>query len=187
MAEKSTFVMVDRNIMRWSWYSDHKTVHLFLHLIMKANVSDHKFKDMIIHRGQLFTSLPSLASEAYMTVNEVRTVLKRLVSTGEITDEAQPFGRLITVVSYDSYQGGRTGKSQPKHRQSTGKSQQYNNDNKDTNVSNNEKKDAAPATPDGGGRAEWEIRLNVPEKFVGRFDDEASWLSFWNNEGWDPH
>ena len=120
-----------------------------------------------------------------MTVNEVRTVLKHLISTGEITDESQTFGRLITVVSYDVYQGSftgkRTGKSRGKQGASTGNAQQSNN-NKEID---NEKKESAPRLD--GGRADWEVELDVPERFVGRFDSAEDWLAWKNNEGWDPH
>lgn len=190
MAEKTTFIMLDRNILLWRWWGDDKTFKIFVYLIMKANIKPHDFQGITIQRGQLFTSLPTIAAETKSSVQRVRTALNHLKATGEITDEAYPFGRLITVLSFDKYQGKVTGKStgnqQATNRRPTGNQQQSNNNKKDTNVSKNENK-PAPATPDGGGRAEWEIRLNVPEKFVGRFDDEASWLSFWNNEGWDPH
>lgn len=187
MAEKTTFIKIDRNIMRWGWYTDANTAHLFIHLILKANIEEHKFRDMVVKRGQLFTSLPHLANETGMTVNEVRTALKHLTSTGEITDESQPFGRLISVVSYNLYQDKptdkRTGKSQADHRQATDESQQSKNNKKDKN----EKKESAPATPDGGGRAEWEIRRKLPDNLVGHFDTEEQFDSWLSGEGYDPH
>lgn len=83
--------------------------------------------------------------------------------------------------------GKSTGNQQSTNRRSTVNQQQSKNNKKDTNVSKKEKKDAAPATPDGGGRAEWEIRQKVPDMFIGQFESEEAYLSLMSGEGYDPH
>ena len=187
----NTFVKDYRSILNWGWYKKPLTAHLFRHLILIANIEKGEFQGITINRGQLFTSLPSLASQTGLTINEVRTALKHLISTGEITDQPMPHGRLISVVSYSKYQdkptGKRTGNAQASHRQGTDGAHQYKNIRIDTNVSKEEKKDAAPATPDGGGRAEWEIRQKVPDMFIGQFESEEAYLSLMSGEGYDPH
>lgn len=188
MAEKTTFVKIDRNIMRWGWYTDSKTVHIFLHLILKANIEDHNFRGVFVRRGQLFTSLPHLAIETGLTEREVRTALNHLKATGEVTDERQPFGRLITVVSYDEYQTNRQTNRQANDSQPTGKRQSTVTQSKNNKEHiKNEKKESAPAPPDGGGRAEWEIRQKVPDMFIGQFESEEAYLSLMSGEGYDPH
>ena len=177
MAEKSTFVKIDRNIADWRWFYDPITLQVFLWLIIKANVEDHNFRDITIHRGQLFTSIASICAATKRSARQVRTALQHLISTNEVTSQEYPYGRLITVVSYDTYQTKPTNKS-------TSDRQQYKNIKEHIE---NEKKESAPATPDGGGRAEWEIRQKVPNMFIGQFESEEAYLSLMSGEGYDPH
>lgn len=137
MAEKSTFIKIDRNIMRWRWYTDANTLLVFLHLIINANVTDHDFENITVHRGQLVASYPSLANSLNLSIQQVRTALGHLKSTGEITVKRHPKYSLITVVSYDLYQSvptvKSTGKQQSANSQSTVDQQQYKNIKKSKN------------------------------------------------------
>lgn len=188
MAEKSTFVKIDRNIVDWRWFSDPVTLQVFLWLIIKANIEDHDFRELTIHRGQIFTSIASICAATKRSPQQVRTALQHLISTNEITSQEYPFGRLITVVSFDVYQSKLTNKStsnqQATNKRATNDQQQSKNNKEHIE---NEKKDAAPATPDGGGRAEWEIRQKVPDMFIGQFESEEAYLSLMSGEGYDPH
>ena len=188
MAEKSTFVKIDRNIADWRWFYDPITLQVFLWLIIKANVEDHNFRDMTIHRGQLFTSIASICSATKRSARQVRTALQHLISTNEVTSQEYPYGRLITVVSYDTYQTKPTNKStnnrQATDKQPTSDRQQYKNIKEHIE---NEKKESAPATPDGGGRAEWEIRRELPDYLIGQFESEEQFQSWFDGEGYDPH
>lgn len=57
-----------------------------------------------IPRGSFVTSLDSLAKELGLTVQEVRTALKHLISTGELTSKSNNKYRIITVENYELYQ-----------------------------------------------------------------------------------
>lgn len=137
MASKSTFIKIDRNITRWRWYKDAITLQVFLHLIISANVTDHDFENITVHRGQLVASYPSLANSLNLSIQQVRTALGHLKSTGEITVKRHPKYSLITVVSYDLYQSvptvKSTGKQQSANSQSTVDRQQYKNIKKSKN------------------------------------------------------
>lgn len=131
MASKSTFIKIDRNIMRWRWYKDAITLQVFLHLIINANVTDHDFENITVHRGQLVTSYPSLADSLNLSIRNVRTALDHLKSTGEVTVTRYPKYSLITVVNYGMYQsiptGKATGSRQSTDSQPTVNRQQYKN------------------------------------------------------------
>ena len=140
MAERSTFVKIDRNITRWRWYTNANTLLVFLHLIINANVTDHSFEGITICRGQLVTSYPSLANSLNMSIQQVRTALGHLKSTGEITVARHPKFSIITVVSYDSYQrttGKSTQNQQSINSQATVDQQQYKNIKNNKNEKNN--------------------------------------------------
>lgn len=126
MAETTTFVKIDRNILRWRWFKSPKTLQLFLYLILNANIKDADFETVTVHRGQLVTSYPALATVTSMSVQSVRTAIDHLKLTGEITVKSYPKFSVITILNYDKYQTGQQGEQQANNSQSTGKQQSNN-------------------------------------------------------------
>lgn len=126
MAETSTFVKIDRNIIRWRWFKSAKTLQLFLYLILNANIKEADFETITVQRGQLVTSYPALATVTSMSVQSVRTAIQHLKSTGEITVKSYPRFSVITIVNYDRYQTCQQGEQQSNNRLSTGNQQAIN-------------------------------------------------------------
>lgn len=105
MVEKDNgFVVIRRKMLDWGWYTNVKTKTLFLHCILKANWEEKEWQGIKIKRGQFVTSLSKLAIETGLTVDEVRTALKHLNFTNEITSAGTSKNTVITVKNYDSYQ-----------------------------------------------------------------------------------
>ena len=98
------YVRIYRKIVDWEWYTDVNTKALFLHLILLANHDDKKRRGETVRRGELVTSYGSLASQTGLTFQQVRTCLKRLQSTNDITIKTTNKNTLIMVVKYDFYQ-----------------------------------------------------------------------------------
>ena len=130
------FILLYRQITEWEWYQNPNTFRLFLHILLKANFSDGRFEGREVKRGQLVTSLPKLSVQTKLSIQQVRTALRHLISTGEITDEGTSQYRVITVVKYDQYQSDNrqnnsqsTDDQQTINSQSTDDQQQYKNNN----------------------------------------------------------
>ena len=130
------FILLYRQITEWEWYQNPNTFRVFLHVLLKANFTDGRFEGREVKRGQLITSLPKLSVQTKLTIQQVRTALKHLVSTGEITDEGNSQYRIITVVKYDDYQKDNrqnnsqsTDDQQTDNRQITDEQQQYKKNN----------------------------------------------------------
>ena len=148
MANKAGgFITLHRQILDWEWYKNTNTAFLFLHLLLTANFVDGHFKGMIVKRGQLVTSLPSLSAGTGLSIQQTRTALNHLISTGEITDEAYHNYRIITIVKYNEFQKATDKSTDDQqttnrrlNRQSTdnlaGYQQQYNNNNNYNNGTN---------------------------------------------------
>lgn len=108
------FILVHRSLLKWEWYDDISTTRLFLHLLLTVNYEPQKWQGMTIQRGQRVASLGVLATETGLSLQNVRTAISHLKSTGEITHEPHSKFGLFTVVHYDSYQSPNTlGNSQP--------------------------------------------------------------------------
>ena len=104
MAEKSTFIKLDRNILEWGWYQNVNTKVLFLHCLLRANWKPGVWKGQKYERGEFITSIKSLADETGLTEQTVRTALKNLKLTGELTNKTTSKYSVITVNNYDKYQ-----------------------------------------------------------------------------------
>ena len=98
------FIKLYRSIKEWDWWEDHNTSRLFLILLLNANWKDKKWRGRKIKRGQLWTSLDSLAEETGLAKMQVRTSLEKLELTHEITRKITHSGQLITLVNYGFYQ-----------------------------------------------------------------------------------
>jgi len=99
-------IKLHRSIFDWEWWDDINTFRLFVTILLLANWKEKRWHGKTIRRGSLWTSLPTLSQRSGLTMQQTRTALNKLISTGEITDKATREGRLITVVNYGKYQAG---------------------------------------------------------------------------------
>ena len=98
------WIKLHRRILDWEWYSNANCFRIFLHLLLKANISDRKFEGRDIKRGQLVTSTKKLSTETGLSEQSVKTAIKHLKSTNDITTLATSKYTVITVVNYEVYQ-----------------------------------------------------------------------------------
>ena len=109
MAEKSTWIKIDRNIQDWRWYQDGPTFRLWIHLLLNANVEDKEWCGITVHRGELATSVKHLSEQTGLTIKQVRRALDNLVASGEVGKVRASRFTLVQCVSYDVYQqAGKT-------------------------------------------------------------------------------
>lgn len=139
------FIQLHRKLLEWEWYDTPHMIQVYIHLLLKANYKPKKWRGKEIERGQFITSLNTLSNELQLSVQQVRTCLKRLEDTGEINKESTNKLTKITICKYASYQQldledntQVTSKQQAINKQSTSKQQQHNKEiNKKRNKENN--------------------------------------------------
>ncbi|WP_435625259.1 hypothetical protein [Flagellimonas sp.] len=98
------FVKIYRSLMDWEWYTEPETSHLFVHLIMKANYKDKKWKGKEVKRGSLITSLKHLSQSTGLSITKVRTALKRLKNSGAISIISTNKYTMVRLLNFDVYQ-----------------------------------------------------------------------------------
>ncbi len=98
------WIKLYRQFLEWEWYSDINTSRVFIHLLLKANHKEKRSKGDIIKKGQIAISLKELAEQTGLTVQEVRTSLRHLISTNEITKQSTRKGTVITIEKYAFFQ-----------------------------------------------------------------------------------
>lgn len=113
----SGWIKIHRKFLEWEWYSDIKTSRLFLHLILTANYETKGWKGIDIPRGSLVTSRAQLAQQTNLSEQEVKTCLKHLKSTNEITIKSTNKYTLITICNFECYQTDDTENNQHTNQQ----------------------------------------------------------------------
>lgn len=98
------FIKIDRKILKWEWWSDINTFRLFMYMLISAYWKDGNYKGKTIERGSFPSSISELSKETNLSVMEIRTSLKHLQLTGEITSKATNKFTIFTVVNYNLYQ-----------------------------------------------------------------------------------
>ena len=101
------WIKLHRKILDWEWYSDTNTFRLFMHLLLKANREEKKWRGRIIKAGELVTGRKILAEELALSEQQIRTSLLKLKSTNEITIKSTSQNSIITLNNWNSYQGNQ--------------------------------------------------------------------------------
>lgn len=99
-----TWLKLYRKFTEWEWYSDINCRLVFMHLLLTVNWQEKKWQGKIIGIGQTITSLSGLASEVGISVQQLRTVLKKLSASGEVETKAFSNHSLITLNNFSKYQ-----------------------------------------------------------------------------------
>lgn len=99
------FVYLHRSILDSEWFADYKTNHLFIYCILRANHERTFWKGIQLQRGQFLTSYKNLSENTGLTVQQIRTSIKKLKSTSNITSKTTNKYQIITITNYDLYQG----------------------------------------------------------------------------------
>lgn len=141
MADKGKgWISVYRSIRdHWVWKKDQvfDHAHAWIDLILDANHEDRKIvingKLTVIHRGQKWTSVRTLADRWGWSKNKVTRFLKCLESDSMVIQKRSKNGTLLTIVNYDDFQCQRdtegTPKGQRRDTEGTPKGQNNNNNN----------------------------------------------------------
>ena len=121
------FIKIDRKILQWEWYKNEHTKNVFFHCLLKAYWKDKKIEGKIIPRGSFVSSIGKIAEELDLTPMEVRTALKHLKLTNEVTSKGTNRNTVFTVTNYDLYQTKEQSEQQTDNEQTTIKEQTINN------------------------------------------------------------
>lgn len=142
------FIKLHRKLVAWGWYQNYVVKDLFIHLLLNANFRTSTWQGQVLEAGQLVTGLKQLSADLGFSIQQIRTALNKLKSTGEITIKSTNKYSIITVVNWADYQSGEdfvTSKltSKSTNEQQTNNKQITNNQQQKKNIKNvkNEKND----------------------------------------------
>ena len=98
------WITIHRKMIEWERYQDIQVRWFFLHCILRANHIDNKWMGIHIQKWQFISSYAILAKENWLSVRSIRTIIKKLKTTNELTSISTSKYTMFTVVKYWQYQ-----------------------------------------------------------------------------------
>lgn len=129
------FIKLHRQLITWEWYDDINVKVVFIHLLLKCNHKAWKWRWVEIQRWETLTWINVLSQEIWLSVQKIRTAIKKLKSTNEITINSTSAFSIIKLNNYNNYQDSNT----QDNKQATNE-QQASNKALTTNKNDNNKK-----------------------------------------------
>lgn len=100
----NAYIYLRKKILDWQWYNDTPTRSVFIHCLLRASWKETEYKGFKYGRGQLIDSNETMARDLGISIQNVKTAIKHLIGSGELTSLKVGNKRIITVVKYDMYQ-----------------------------------------------------------------------------------
>lgn len=100
----SGWIKLHRKLLEWEWYSKPVVKSVFIHCLLKANHKDGKWQGKDIKRGSFISSVDKFISELGHSRQEIRTAIKHLKSTNELTTDSGSQHTVFKVINYELYQ-----------------------------------------------------------------------------------
>lgn len=104
MSSRKGWVKAHRSFLDWEWMRKGHSFKVMMALVFKANYEPNTYQGALVDRGSLIIGRDLFASELGISVQQLRTILRNLESTGEITTKSSRKGTVVTVVRYEDYQ-----------------------------------------------------------------------------------
>ena len=98
------YIKLWRSMLSWEWYDDPPTMVIYVHLILSANIDNVIWHGIEIPRGSLVSSYRKIAKQTGLTIQQARTAISHLETTGEITRSAHSKFTVFTLNNYDKFQ-----------------------------------------------------------------------------------
>ena len=100
----SGWIKIHRKFLDWEWFNKSEAVHLFLFMLIKANHKSGKWQGIDIERGQFISSLANISNATGISIQTIRTILKKLEKTNEIELKSTSQYTIVTICKYECYQ-----------------------------------------------------------------------------------
>lgn len=106
--ENKTWIKLYRKIKEKGWYQDSECVHLWVHILIKANHEEKEFmwngSFKKTKRGEFITGRKKLSLETGINESKIERVLKLFEKEQQIEQQKNNKYRLIKVLNYNNYQ-----------------------------------------------------------------------------------
>jgi hypothetical protein len=108
------YIRLHRSLTDWQWYHDDACLRLLIHLLMRVNWKQGKWKNVDVMPGSTVTSLDRLADSIGWSRSKLRCTMDKLKSSGDIATTTTNHWTAITLVNWAKYQQMDEQSSQPR-------------------------------------------------------------------------
>jgi DNA-binding transcriptional MerR regulator len=166
----SGWIKIHRKFLDWEWFNKSEAVHLFIYLVMKANHKDGQWQGMDIKKGQFVTSFGKISSDTGISLQTIRTLLKKFEKTNEINTQTTNKYTIITICKYECYQQ----ENEQPNTQLTNEQQTTNNQ---LTTNKNDKKEKKFIIPTFNDVLEYCMQNDLEV-------DGIKFINFYESKGW---
>jgi DNA-binding transcriptional MerR regulator len=171
MSNLNGFVKLHRKMIEWGWYSDCVVKDVFLHILMVATFKPAQYRGYDLVPGQAIIGLSRLSKELGFSIQQVRTALKKLESTGEISLFSTNKFTIATVENWEFYQC----EDETNNKRATNEQQHLKNVKNVKNVKKVKNNIFKPPTAE-------EVKAYCIER--GNNVDVDAFIDFYESKGW---
>ena len=104
MNTDNSWIKLPRMFMNWQWYQNTNMVHLYLYLLLNANIENKLYFGISIQRGECLVSLSTLSRDTGISRDSVKRYLKKLKDTKDVSYKKLSKGRIIVLLDFDKFQ-----------------------------------------------------------------------------------
>ena len=88
------WIKLHRSLLEWEWFTDSNTLHVFIYLLLKANIKDVKYRGLVIPKGSLVVTVSDIGNVLGLSHKAVRTALEHLRLSEQIATQYRTVGVL---------------------------------------------------------------------------------------------
>ena len=102
--QQGGWIKVYRSLESWEWWGDAEMVKAFLAILFRCEPNSYKWRGIEMDAGSFVTTQERLCEILKKTRQQVRTIISRLVQSGEIVVKSDNHHTVISVVNWAQYQ-----------------------------------------------------------------------------------
>lgn len=104
MSKGGGFIKLHRKMQDWEWYSDPVVRSVFIHLLLSAEWEPGEYHGVQLKPGDVATGRKKLAETLGFSERQIRTALKKLTATNELTIKTTNKFSVATIEKWAMYQ-----------------------------------------------------------------------------------
>ena len=168
------WVKLDRALLNWRYKGRPDYVALWVHILLEANHKPKKWEEIELESGEFVTSVSKLSVDTGLSVQQVRTILKKLEGEELLAKSTNRY-TVIKVINWAKYQcEGELVNKQITNEQQTDNKQvtTTKNDKNVKNIRNISNTNVLLAQSDESLKAKYRLPLNVTDTYYLIFQED---------------
>jgi DNA-binding transcriptional MerR regulator len=166
----SGWIKIHRQFINWEWFNKSEAVHLFIYLVLKANHKDGQWQGINIKKGQFITSFGKISADTGISLQVIRTLLKKFEKTNEINIQTTNKFTIVTLCKYECYQ-------QETEQPNTQLTNEQQTTNKQLTTNKNDKNEKKFIIPNFNDVLEYCMKNDLDV-------DGVKFINFYESKGW---